>query len=252
MRRPPLAQHFLWDSQVTRRAANVVSLKGLRVLEVGAGTGALTVELARQKPEKLVAVETDAELIVKLNARVRDWPNVSVVHHDVRQMDFSGFDLVAGNIPFYLSSELIFKTLESGADALFFLQKEFADRLVAQPGSSSWGRLSVNAQNHADVRIALDVPRFAFSPPPAVDACVVVLKRKAPEAIDEKLVEALFSHKNQKIQNAFEHSARKLGLKKDEAKTISREMPFSQERVRRLTLSNWLTLSDFLKKKKKA
>lgn len=248
--RPHLAQHFLWDSHVTKNAAKALPLKGLNVLEIGAGTGAFTVELARQKPKKLVAVETDDTLLPKLEKRVKDVPFVHVVHRNARAMDFKKYDVIAGNIPFFLSSELVFKALESGCDALFFLQKEFAERLVATPGSTQWGRLSVNAQNRADMRIALEVPRFAFSPPPNVDACVVVLTQKKPEAIDGKLVEALFSHKNQKVQNAVEHSAQKLGLKKEEAKVLSRQVPFSQERVRALTLADWLTLSNFLKKKK--
>lgn len=245
-----LAQHFLWDSDVTKKAAQTVSIKGLSVLEVGAGTGAFTVELARQKPRKLWAVETDADLLSKLEKRVLDLDFANVIHADVRGLDFSGFDWIVGNIPFYLSSELLFKALHAEARALFFLQKEFAERLVAKPATSQWGRLSVNAQNQADIQIAFDVSRFSFSPPPHVDASVVVIQPKKPIGIDETLVEALFSHKNQKIQNAFEHAAKKMGLDKKTAKTLSKTLPFSELRVRELTLQNWLTLSDYLKKKK--
>jgi len=243
----PLGQHFLGDSHVIKEFAELVDFKGKRVLEIGAGTGTLTVALAKQKPKWLVALEKDESLLPKLNERLKDAKakNVQVVQADASDYPFADFDWVVGNIPFYLSSEILFKTLapDSNASGLFFLQKEFADRLVAKPGTPQWGRLSVNAQNHADITLAMDVSRYSFTPPPEVDVSVVILRRKAPLAIDEKLVEFLFSHKNQKVKKAFEHSSIGLGLSKAEAKVKGASLPFSQRRVRELDLDEWVELS---------
>ncbi len=238
-----LGQHFLGDSEVIAEVASALPLEGKRVLEIGAGTGVLTVALAAKKPRKLVALETDEELIPRLREKVAHFDNVQIVCADLRNYSFKGFDLVVGNIPFYLSSLILFKALESKADGLFLVQREFAQRLVAKPGSPDWGRLSVNAQNKSDVSVVLEVSRYSFSPPPEVDASVVVLKRKKPMAIDEKLVEALFSHKNQKVKKAFEHSAHIFGLEKKEAKAAAVKLPFAEYRVKDLTLGQWVELS---------
>lgn len=245
----PLGQHFLGDSEVIREFAELVDFKGKKVLEVGAGTGTLTVALAKKKPEKLVALEKDAELLPKLQERLeatKAGKKVEVIHGDVKNISFEDFDWIVGNIPFYLSSDIIFKTISAGskANGAFFLQKEFADRLVAKPGTDAWGRLSVNAQNHADIELAMDVSRYSFTPPPEVDVSVVILRRKDPLPINETLVELLFSHKNQKVKKAFEHSASRLGLDKKQARKKAALLPFAEKRVRDLTLQEWVELSE--------
>ncbi|MBI2446130.1 ribosomal RNA small subunit methyltransferase A [Candidatus Micrarchaeota archaeon] len=244
----PLGQHFLGDSEVIREFVDLLGdLKGKKVLEIGAGTGMLTTALCRKKPKWLTALEKDESLIPKLQERLADAKakNVQVVNADVLDYHFGGFDWIVGNIPFYLSSDILFKTIgaESNGSGAFFLQKEFADRLVATPGSAQWGRLSVNAQNHADIQLAMDVSRYSFTPPPEVDVAVVILRRKPPKAIDERLVELLFSHKNQKVKKAFEHSWVQLGLSKKEAKEKGASLPFAQRRVRELDLDEWVKLS---------
>lgn len=248
----PLGQHFLGDSEVIKEFVALADIKGKRVLEIGAGTGMLTVALAKEKPKWLVALEKDDTLVPKLNERLKDSKakNVQVVSADVSDYPFEGFDWIVGNIPFYLSSEIIFKTIgpECNANGLFFLQKEFAQRMVAKPGTHEWSRLSVNAQNHADITLAMDVSRYSFTPPPEVDVSVVILRRKAALEIDEKLVEHLFSHKNQKVKKAFEHSATALGLSKQEAKEKAAKLPFAQKRVRELTMDEWVELSEAVRR----
>lgn len=244
----PLGQHFLGDSEVIREFVDLLGdLKGQKVLEVGAGTGMLTVALARKSPKWLTALEKDDSLVPKLQERLADAKakNVQVVQGDILTYPVGDFDWIVGNIPFYLSSDILFKTIgsESNASGAFFLQKEFADRLIAKPGTPQWGRLSVNAQNHADIKLAMDVSRYSFTPPPEVDVSVVILRRKTPLAIDETLVELLFSHKNQKVKKAFEHSHVRLGLSKEEAKRKGAGLPFAERRVRDLTLEEWVELS---------
>ncbi|MDP2717576.1 MAG: 16S rRNA (adenine(1518)-N(6)/adenine(1519)-N(6))-dimethyltransferase RsmA [Candidatus Micrarchaeota archaeon] len=240
--RQKLGQHFLWDSQIIRQIASHADIAGKNVLEIGAGAGALTEALAHRKPKKLVALETDEALLPKLEKRTKGL-GVTILHANARNLDFKGYHWIVGNIPFYLSSELLFKTIHTKSHALFLVQKEFGERLVAEPGSNEWGRLSVNAQNRADVKIVMDVSRFSFSPPPEVDAVVVLLTAKRPKAIDEKLVEALFSHKNQKVKKAFTNSAKKLGYEKKEAKAFALHLPFAEMRVKDLTPEQWVELS---------
>ncbi len=240
--RQKLGQHFLWDSEIIRQIVSHADVSGKSVLEIGAGAGALTEALAHKKPKRLVALETDEALLPKLEKRTKGL-NVTILHANARNLDFKGYQWIVGNIPFYLSSELLFKTIHTKSHALFLVQKEFGERLVASPGSDNWGRLSVNAQNRADVQIVMDVSRYSFSPPPEVDAVVVRLSPKKPKAIDEKLVEALFSHKNQKVKKAFANSAKKLGFDKPEAKAFALHLPFAENRVKDLTPDEWVDLS---------
>ncbi len=170
-----------------------------------------------------------------------------VLLEDVRNVDFSGYDVIAGAIPYYLSSYLVFKALEAKKPALFVVQKEFGKRMVGKPGSSDWSRLSLMSQSLADVTYLFDISRYSFHPAPEVDsAAVLLVPKKKPLALDEKLVTALFSHKNQSVRKAFVHSCAVLGLTKDAAK--KRPLPFEQRRVRTLSAAQWVALSQSFKK----
>jgi len=181
------------------------------VLEIGAGTGVLTNALAR-RAKRVIALEIDSRLREQLLKRVKEFKNVEVNFVDAREFNFAGFKTIFGNLPYHASTPLLFKILESGfEEAVLCLQKEFAERLVAQPGSRDWSRLSVFVQANADVKMLFEVPRFAFTPVPRVDSAVVLLKKNKKFKLDAKLVNALFQHKNQSVKNALLHSKRALG-----------------------------------------
>ncbi|NYZ78215.1 ribosomal RNA small subunit methyltransferase A, partial [Candidatus Micrarchaeota archaeon] len=165
-----LSQIFLVDREFIEKTADALPLKNKTVLEIGAGTGILTQALAR-RAKRVIALEIDSRLREQLLKRVKEFNNVEVNFVDARKFNFAGFKTVFGNLPYHASTPLLFKILESGfEEAVLCLQKEFAERLVARPGSRDWSRLSVAAQANADVKILFEIPRFAFTPVPKVDS----------------------------------------------------------------------------------
>lgn len=207
-RRPPLGQHFLRDVRFAERA---VEAAGLRpddvVLEVGPGKGVLT-RLLAPRVAKVVAIELDAWLAGGMEEAAL--PNVEIVRGDAVQVDWPPFTACVSNLPYQISSPFLFRLLARDFRiAVLLVQKEFADRLVAKPDTSDYGRLSVNAQRRADVRTIARVPPGAFDPPPKVDSALVMLTPRPPsfevgdEAAYEKVVEAAFGQRRKKLGNAL-------------------------------------------------
>ena len=194
-------------------------------LEVGAGRGALTLGLAR-RARRLLAVELDAELARRLRPRVP-------AHVEVAQADFLRLDLaaaaaalrragggpaaplrVAGNLPYGVSAPILLRLLRGAGgagirDAVVMLQREVAERVVAEPGARAWGPLAVMTALRADARRLLDVPPGAFRPAPKVSSAVVSLRFRDPlrapadAAVFESLVRRLFTRRRKQLVNAL-------------------------------------------------
>ncbi len=201
-----LSQHFLVDERVAERQIEYANLCGDDVvLEIGAGNGILTKKIARIA--KVIAIEIDKRFIKQLE-KIR---NVEVIHGDALKVDFNEleFNKVISNIPYHISSPLTFKLLEKKFDVgILMYQKEFAERMVAKPGSREYSRLSVMVYYRADCEILEHVPKEAFRPKPKVDSCIVKIipigKRfDVDEALFERVTRALFSHRRKKIKNAL-------------------------------------------------
>ncbi len=186
-RRHALGQHFLRSPAVLERIAGVVDPRpGELVLEIGAGRGALTLRLAARQAE-IVAVEKDARLIPELAAAVP--PNVRIVEADVLRLDFRdlvpperrGSAKIAGNLPYSISSPLLFKVLDDAAlfsSAVFLVQKEVAERICASPGSKAFAPIAILLQDVFAARVEFTVAPGSFSPPPRVDSALVSLRRR--------------------------------------------------------------------------
>jgi len=236
-----LSQVFLNSDEIAEKIAAAIPLRGKTVLEIGAGTGILTRALAK-RAKRVVAIEIDAKLARSLAESAPK--NVEVIHADALAFNSAGFDTVFGNLPYHLSSPLLFRILESDFEkAVVMLQKEFALRLVAEPDEDDYSRLTVMAQAKADVELLGEVTREHFDPQPQVDSILVLLKRKTkPVPLDADLVNALFQHKNQTVRNAFEHSAYALGKDKDELRAFANSLEVKDRRVRSLSLDElaWL------------
>ena len=178
--RKSLGQHFLSDPAILARIAAALGATGSEtVVEVGPGRGALTTHL-RAVAGRLVAIEYDRALAALLRSRYADDPQVEIVEADVlatplavvaRTPDY----LLTGNVPYYITTPILFHALEPprARCAVFLVQKEVADRLVAPPGGDGYGALSVNVQSIARVERLFRVPAGAFHPPPRVDSAVV-------------------------------------------------------------------------------
>ncbi|OGT42366.1 MAG: ribosomal RNA small subunit methyltransferase A, partial [Gammaproteobacteria bacterium RIFCSPHIGHO2_12_FULL_40_19] len=152
------------------------------LIEIGPGQGALTVPVLR-RTKQLEAVEFDRDLIPVLSERAKAAGDLTIYSADVLSFDFASVKKdermlrVFGNLPYNISSPLIFHLLDYAniiSDMLFMLQKEMAERLAATPGEHN-GRLSIMVQYHCETNVLFNVPPSAFYPPPEVQSSIVQL-----------------------------------------------------------------------------
>ena len=169
-----LGQHFLFDPAILGRIADAALVTPSdHVLEIGPGKGTLTRELAR-RAGRVTAIERDARLAAALAAALAG-SNVTVVPGDALKVAWPTADVIAGNIPYQITSPLIARALEPPRPRhiVFLIQREVADRLAAAPGSDAYGALSAGVQLVASVERLFGVKAGAFRPPPRVESAVV-------------------------------------------------------------------------------
>jgi 16S rRNA (adenine1518-N6/adenine1519-N6)-dimethyltransferase len=201
----PLGQHFLFDQRILERIAFAACPDPVPlVIEIGSGSGSLTSHLSA-RCERLIAIELDAQLAAILDGR---YSNVEVVQADVLQtrLDAWGPAVIAGNLPYYITSPIIDRVLQLGPviqRATFLVQREVALRLAAAHGSRDYGFLTVATQSRAKVELLFNVKPGAFKPPPKVDSAVVRLTPLAAPPPDGFLAFAsrCFAHKRKMLGN---------------------------------------------------
>jgi 16S rRNA (adenine1518-N6/adenine1519-N6)-dimethyltransferase len=187
--RKRFGQHFLLDTRVLDSIADALGdLTQRTVVEIGPGRGALTDRLV-SRAARVVAIEVDRDLVQHLRTRYADRPHVEIVEADVLKTNLAelagGPYVLAGNVPYYITTPIIFHALELPRPdvAVYLVQKEVADRMAAPPGDKTYGALSVNLQAVVDVEFLRKVPPGAFNPPPSVDSAVVRVKPKATSVV---------------------------------------------------------------------
>jgi 16S rRNA (adenine1518-N6/adenine1519-N6)-dimethyltransferase len=199
--KPKLGQNFLIDSGAIQRiAASIGDLAGRTVVEIGPGRGAITESLAARAAHVL-AVELDRDLAAALRVQflLDSSARVNVVEEDILQFDFAAAAaserlLVVGNLPYGITSPILLKLAASHAAldrAVLMVQREVADRVVAQPGSRDYGLLSVTVQMYGPAERLFTLPPSAFSPPPQVHS-TVFRWRFAPRFVELGVAEAGF------------------------------------------------------------
>jgi 16S rRNA (adenine1518-N6/adenine1519-N6)-dimethyltransferase len=178
--RKGLGQHFLSDPRILTRIAKAVeSTPDDLVVEIGPGRGSLT-ELLLERAREVVAIEYDRKLVARLREKYAADQRLRVVEADVLSLplaEAAGSDdfLLVGNVPYYITTPIIFHALQRPRPrrAVYLVQREVAERIVARPGSKEYGALSVNVQAVAHASILFGVPAGAFSPPPRVESSVI-------------------------------------------------------------------------------
>jgi len=174
-------QHILKSSATAQKIVDAANLKPTdQVLEVGPGTGNLTVRIL-EKAKHVTAVEMDPRMAAEVIKRVQGTPEqrkLEVVIGDFIKIDMPYFEVCISNTPYQISSPLVFRLLSHRPlfrVAILMFQREFALRLIAKPGTGLWSRLSANVQLYAKVDNIINVSRNDFKPPPQVESSVIRL-----------------------------------------------------------------------------
>jgi 16S rRNA (adenine1518-N6/adenine1519-N6)-dimethyltransferase len=206
-----LGQHFLIRHEILERiAAAACPASDAVVVEIGPGKGALTTHLL-PKAARVIALEIDPVLVQYLRTKFREEQRLTLIETDILKADLAqwGVVTVVGNLPYYIVSPIIEKTLALAGllqQAVFLVQKEVALRLTAVPGTRDYGFLSVQTQLLSAPELLFTVPASAFRPLPKVDSAVVRLTpRSGFPALDRKafldFAGRCFQHKRKTIRN---------------------------------------------------
>jgi 16S rRNA (adenine1518-N6/adenine1519-N6)-dimethyltransferase len=215
-------QHFLRDTGILGRLERLIEpVKGDCVIEIGAGDGALSARIA-PLVSRYLAIEIDADQMADLRAVLAPWPHATAIQGDILNLDLhsllSGANhealrpRIIGNLPYNVATAIIQNSLRLQAhvsDMVYMVQLEVAERIIAPPGSRTYGYLSIDCQHRADVRLAFKVPPACFVPRPRVMSAVVTFR---PRGIDpgskmdlcfDNLVKAAFAYRRKTVLNSL-------------------------------------------------
>ena len=205
-----LGQTFLIDASVIQAQIDFAALsKKDTVLEIGPGLGVLTNKLA-ERAKKVFAIEFDKKLYSYLKTIVLD--NVEVLFGDAIKIDFPKFNKIVSNIPYQISSPLIFKLIKYQFElGIIMFQSEFAKRLIGTPNTKNYSRLTVMASYYYEIELMRNVPRTSFFPVPTVDSVIMSLRPKTTtepavvvnEPLFFQLVRIVFNERRKIIKNSI-------------------------------------------------
>jgi len=258
--RKRFGQNFLHDSSVIRQIVDSIRLeRDDNLIEIGPGMGALTEPLLAEV-NSMSVVELDRDLADSLRIRIgaNSHPNFTIIKANAMDIDYrelyseeKGKLRVVGNLPYNISTPILFHLLEFAdviEDMHFMLQKEVVERITADVGSKTYGRLSVIMQYHCETDYLLTVPRGAFNPPPKVTSAVFRLTphtTKPVVAEDEDhfaiVVRETFNHRRKTLRAIFKQSALLPTLNEDDFAACAID---PQARPETLSVSDFVTLSN--------
>ena len=258
--RKRFGQNFLHDSSVIRQIVDSIRLeRDDNLIEIGPGMGALTEPLLAEV-NSMSVVELDRDLADSLRIRIgaNSHPNFTIIKANAMDVDYrelyseeKGKLRVVGNLPYNISTPILFHLLEFAdviEDMHFMLQKEVVERITADVGSKTYGRLSVIMQYHCETDYLLTVPRGAFNPPPKVTSAVFRLTphtTKPVVAEDEDhfaiVVRETFNHRRKTLRAIFKQSALLPTLNEDDFAACAID---PQSRPETLSVSDFVTLSN--------
>lgn len=251
---PSEGQNFLNSEAVIQALVQAGEVEDQTVLEIGAGTGAITEEL-EEKAEKVYAVEKDTILFNFLERKFEGSDDVELVNQDILKYDIPEVDRCVSNLPFEISSEVLTLLGEKQIQSSLILQKELAEKIIAEPESTEYSHFTVLV-NYYFIPVKLrDVSSRNFHPSPEVDTSIVKLypNKERHEVEDEQkffdITKALFTHKRKKLRNAFVDARNILDISKDRAKEMRDELPHSEERVNSLDIRKLKEVAEFLEDK---
>ena len=213
-----LGQNFLVDQNIINKIVSIVSIKGVSVLEVGPGTGNLTLSILKKFPKEIYVVEKDKELSSFLERKFKN--KIKVINKDILKINENSICkdqlLVFGNLPYNISTEILCKWVLNLDDNnvwfsnfILMFQKEVADRIISNFNCSNYGRLSIISNWKLDIKKICDLKPESFSPKPKVDSSLLIftpkknfLKLKDPKNL-EKITRVFFAHRRKMIKKPF-------------------------------------------------
>ena len=224
---PGRDQHFLVDDRILDRIPGYLpdDADTTHLLEIGGGTGGLTDRLLRAGGTVTV-IERDPSLAGFLREEFGediDAGRLRVIEGDAVEVDLPEFSACVSNLPYGVSSPIAFRLLPRSRPLVLMFQREFAERMAADPDTDDYGRLSVTAGHYADVEVVEIVPPSAFDPQPDVESAVVRIRPREPDyKVDDEafffdFVKALFTQRRKTVRNGIRNTAHISGLSDPEA-----------------------------------
>ena len=221
-------QNFLINEKYAEKIVNTLQCQTDDIIiEIGPGKGVLTQHLIKQKNNKIIAIEIDPRLSELLKTKFGT--KIRIIQESVLDVSFKKFDSnksirIIGNIPYYLTSQILFKIFETGiniSQAVLMIQREVADRLLAEPRTKAYSYLTIMAQYHNNVQRVLEVNRDNFYPIPNVDSTVVSIEPKnhTSDLQDYQLFRQIVITAFQQRRKMLRNSLKKL-LKEKNIETI--------------------------------
>ena len=213
-----LGQNFLINQDIIKKIINVVDIKNKNVLEIGPGTGNLTLEILRKTPKKVILIEKDINLSNLLQKKFKE--NVEIINEDILKINENILCdqslIVFGNLPYNISTEILSKwILNLNKNKIWFsylilmFQKEVADRIISKFNTKDYGRLSVLANWRLKIRKIIDVDAASFRPKPKVDSTLLFFEPKEnffefknPKNL-EKITRIFFMHRRKMIKKPY-------------------------------------------------
>lgn len=259
-----LGQNFLVNPSVCPRIAEMGGAKkGCGVIEIGAGFGVLTVELAK-RADKVVVIEIDEKLLPVLDETLAGYDNIRIINEDVLKVDlkkvieeeFAGMDVaVCANLPYYVTSPILMHLLEERlpiTSITVMVQKEAAQRLCAQMGTRACGAVTAAVRYYSEPSLLFHVSRGSFMPAPNVDSSVIRLdvRREIQSDVQDeaflfRVIRAAFSQRRKTLPNPLSGALSMSKEKVAECLTAYGLKPTA--RAEELTLEQFITLANALK-----
>ncbi len=234
-------QNFLNDPNIAKKIVGLLgNISNKKILEIGPGQGSLTKIITA---DKITAIEIDKELCKDIQKIKKD--NLLIINDDFLKIDLNNIDFeqVIGNLPYNISSQIIFKILHDNSwdKAIFMIQKELADRIVSKEGSRQYGRISIMIQAVCDVKKEFNVSANCFFPKPDIQSTVISLNKKNAYKFDykklEEIVKISFSQRRKKMKNTL-----KILLNYKELEI------FYEKRAEMLSVQDFIYISKIIKK----
>lgn len=258
-----LGQNFIVDETICPRIAEMGGCdENTGVIEIGAGVGVLTAELAK-RAKKVICIELDKRLLPVLDETLSDFDNIEIINDDILKIDLKKLIeekldgmrvVVCANLPYYITSPVIMLLLESKLNidsVTVMVQKEAGDRLCAEVGSREAGAVTAAVNYYAEAQKLFNVSRGCFMPSPKVDSMVIKLTlRKEPLMVlsDEKkffrLVKAAFGQRRKTALNSISSG---MGIPKEEVLSALEKAGFSPDvRAEKFSMDDFKKLCELL------